>query len=155
MNDVLVIGGGPAGSATAIRLAQQRMRVTLYEKARFPRPKLCGGFLSGESLSELDDLGVLDTLYNVGARSIHRTIVSSASGAQAETCLPLPGLSISRHRLDAILMNRARESGVNVHEGEDGHGHIGEANWTIMATGRTPHLYSLSPSKGQRVGVRG
>jgi geranylgeranyl reductase family protein len=48
--DVLVVGAGPAGSATAIHLARGGARVLLADKARFPRDKPCGGGLTGRAL---------------------------------------------------------------------------------------------------------
>ena len=41
--DVIVVGGGPAGSTTAMRLAEQGASVLLADKAKFPRDKPCGG----------------------------------------------------------------------------------------------------------------
>jgi len=48
--DVLVVGAGPAGSATAMHLARGGARVLLADKARFPRDKPCGGGLTGRAL---------------------------------------------------------------------------------------------------------
>jgi geranylgeranyl reductase family protein len=48
---VLVVGAGPAGSATALRLARSGARVLLADKARFPRDKPCGGGLTGRALA--------------------------------------------------------------------------------------------------------
>jgi geranylgeranyl reductase family protein len=48
--DVLVVGSGPAGSATAIHLSTAGLRVLLVDKARFPRDKPCGGGLTGRAL---------------------------------------------------------------------------------------------------------
>ena len=48
--DVLVVGAGPAGSATAMRLARGGARVLLADSARFPRDKPCGGGLTGRAL---------------------------------------------------------------------------------------------------------
>src|SRR2546423_1031162 len=106
MVDVIVIGGGPAGAASAIRLSQSGLRVRLYEKARFPRAKLCGGFLSSESIPEFGSLGILGDLQGAGAATIHRVQVSAPGGARAETRLSQPALSLSRDRLDAILLER-------------------------------------------------
>ena len=49
--DAVVVGAGPAGSATAIRLARAGARVLLADRARFPRDKPCGGGLTGRALS--------------------------------------------------------------------------------------------------------
>jgi geranylgeranyl reductase family protein len=51
--DVLVVGAGPAGSATAIHLARTGASVLLVDKARFPRDKPCGGGLTGRALRHL------------------------------------------------------------------------------------------------------
>ena len=47
---MLVVGAGPAGSATALRLARGGARVLLADRARFPRDKPCGGGLTGRAL---------------------------------------------------------------------------------------------------------
>jgi flavin-dependent dehydrogenase len=149
-SDVVVIGGGPAGSAAGIRLKRLGLTVRLYEKARFPRPKLCGGFLSPESLIDLEELGVLSALKEAGALPIRRTVISSPSGRVVEAPLPSAGLSLAREKLDRILLQQARESGVDVCEGTDGRGHEHEAPWTIETAGRNgpdslqgPRYYGL------------
>src|SRR4051794_12506993 len=114
MPDVIVIGGGPAGSAAAIQLAGKGLRVRLYEKKQFPRPKLCGGFLSPESLADLEQLGVMPQVLAAGAQPVSRTVISAPSGAVAVAPLPAPALAISRERLDAILLEQAARSGVEI-----------------------------------------
>ena len=51
--DAIVVGAGPAGSATAIRLARGGARVLVVDKARFPRDKPCGGGLTLRAVREL------------------------------------------------------------------------------------------------------
>ena len=46
--DVIIAGAGPAGSSAAIRLAAGGLNVLLVEQKKFPRPKLCGEFISPE-----------------------------------------------------------------------------------------------------------
>jgi flavin-dependent dehydrogenase len=48
MSEVTVLGGGPAGAIAALSALDEGADVTLYEKPRFPRHKVCGEFLSGE-----------------------------------------------------------------------------------------------------------
>ena len=54
--DLIVIGGGPAGCAAAITAAQEGASVLLQERGRFPRHKVCGEFVSAESLHVLEKL---------------------------------------------------------------------------------------------------
>src|SRR5438445_13371109 len=56
MFDLIVIGGGPAGSAAAITAARGGARVLLLERGRLPRHKVCGEFVSAESLELLGSL---------------------------------------------------------------------------------------------------
>ncbi len=55
--DVIVVGAGPAGSATARLLAKAGARVLLLDRARFPREKPCSEYLSPESTRVLERLG--------------------------------------------------------------------------------------------------
>ncbi|HEY1923596.1 MAG TPA: hypothetical protein VGG44_12660, partial [Tepidisphaeraceae bacterium] len=120
----------------AIRLARTGLKVRLYEKSHFPRPKLCGGFLSSEGLADLEELNVLSSLRRSGAIQLHRTIVASQRGAIIESPLPEPALSISRDVMDDLLLQEARQAGAEVFEGQDGFAHADSAPRTIVAAGR-------------------
>ncbi|HEV8230223.1 MAG TPA: FAD-dependent oxidoreductase, partial [Candidatus Limnocylindria bacterium] len=67
MSDVIVVGAGPAGAASAILLAERGFDVLVLDRAEFPRPKLCGEYLSPEAARVLDRLGVLKSLDVAGA----------------------------------------------------------------------------------------
>ena len=54
--DLIIIGGGPAGTSAAISAARGGASVLLLDRGRFPRHKVCGEFVSAESLSLLTDL---------------------------------------------------------------------------------------------------
>ena len=119
--DVIVIGAGPAGTASAITLGKAGWRVLLLERGRFPRHKLCGEFLTPEARPILARLGVEDRMLAAGSALIGQFNIYSPDGR----CLGIPmswmapgeALGISRSSMDQILMDRARESGVEVREG--------------------------------------
>ncbi|MEO7960399.1 MAG: geranylgeranyl reductase family protein, partial [Ginsengibacter sp.] len=56
--DVLIAGGGPAGSALAYHLAKKGLKITVAEAGRFPRDKICGDGVSPIALAELDAMGI-------------------------------------------------------------------------------------------------
>src|SRR5262245_54468517 len=60
--DVLVVGAGPAGAATAYWLASRGRRVLAVERKRFPREKTCGDGLTPRAVRQLHDLGLADRL---------------------------------------------------------------------------------------------
>ena len=110
--DVLVVGAGPAGSATAIHLARGGAQVLLVDRARFPRDKPCGGGITGRALKQAPcDIAsvverVVDTFeIRLGRRSYTR---------QSEE--PLILMTQRRH-LDAYLASQAAEAGAEFRDG--------------------------------------
>ena len=112
--DHLVIGGGPAGSMVAIRLAFAGCDVMLLEKERTAHHKVCGEFLSGEAVEYLNLAGV--NPLDPGAATIRSIRLCSKHGI-AEAVLPFTALSLSRVALDAAMIARAAESGGRVRLG--------------------------------------
>lgn len=56
MYDVVIVGAGPGGSATALKLAESGLRVALLDKASFPRDKVCGDFIAGHGIRVLKEI---------------------------------------------------------------------------------------------------
>ena len=117
MADVVVIGGGPAGSALAAMAAEAGAEVTLVERKRFPRDKLCGGFVAATGCGVLQRLGVLERLTESGASPIRACRLTSRDGRVLDVPLPADALGVSRARLDLTLADRARARGADVVHG--------------------------------------
>ena len=111
--DVLVVGAGPAGSATAHRLASSGLRVLVADRARFPRDKPCGGGLTTRAFlrSPVDPTAVVEERVDVvELRFRYRDAVVRRAGA------PVIWMT-QRRRLDAFLLDAARAAGAEVREG--------------------------------------
>ena len=109
--ETVVVGGGPAGAATACGLAAAGREVLLIERADGPHHKVCGEFLSIETQAQLRRLEI-DPL-TLGAATIDHLAVHSARRSVAQA-LPFRALSLSRRRLDQAIMRRAAQCGAQV-----------------------------------------
>ena len=119
MTDVLVVGGGPAGSTVASLLAERGLRVELVDRARFPRPKPCGEFLNPGALRMLKELDLESVVRPLSPVPVHGWRLSDERG-RGRKIVPggaYRGWAVDRLRLDAVLLERARARGVRVREG--------------------------------------
>src|SRR5438477_11740909 len=108
--DVLVVGGGPAGSTAAYRLADEGAGVLIVDKAHFPRDKPCGGGLTMRAVRQCpvdpapvveEEVDVVELRFRFGD-----TVVRHARGPVI--------LMTQRRRLDAFLLEAALERGADV-----------------------------------------
>lgn len=115
--DVLIVGGGPAGLSTALFLLHERPglrgRVTVLEKARYPREKPCAGAIGARADKLLARIGVA---VDVPSVQIDGMSVSTAEG-RAGHAVPGIGRVVRRLELDQRLAQIAVERGVRVIEG--------------------------------------
>ena len=125
--DVAIVGAGPAGCSTAITLAQRGYQVAMFDRALFPREKLCGDFLSPLNWPVLHDLGAGRELLSLPHAKVTTFRISAADGAEANSALPAQGdyqfgLGLRRFHLDHVLLARAKRAGVSVNENVKLHG---------------------------------
>jgi 2-polyprenyl-6-methoxyphenol hydroxylase-like FAD-dependent oxidoreductase len=113
MVDAAVAGGGPAGAACALALARAGLAVTLVEQTAFPRRKVCGEYLNAGAVAALDRLGVLDRV-RAHAFPLHGVRLMPAHAGTVELPFEHAALSCERSRLDATLLEAARDAGVTV-----------------------------------------
>ena len=121
--DVIVVGGGPGGAATATLLARQGWRVLCCERERFPRAHV-GESLLPASLPILEMLGVLEAVEREGfvekpgATMVWGRDTAPWSWYFRETNRTHPhAYQVWRPRFDQLLLDNAREAGVEVREG--------------------------------------
>jgi len=118
--DVIVVGAGPGGSATAYHLAQRGLDVLVLEKTTFPREKVCGDGLTPRAVKQLIEMDIdispeAGWAHNVGLRIIgggHRLEMPWPDLAT----FPNYGLTRTRKDFDEILARQAQKAGARVIE---------------------------------------
>jgi menaquinone-9 beta-reductase len=119
--DVIVVGAGPAGSATAYYLANAGLDVLVLEKSHFPREKVCGDGLAPRAVKALAGMGVPIAESDGWVRSRGLRIIGG--GGRIELDWPelssFPGYSLVRSRLDfdQTLARHAQKAGARLVEG--------------------------------------
>jgi len=144
--DVAIVGAGPAGSALALQLAREGVRVLLLDRAAFPRAKPCGDCLSAEATRVLDRLGLSSAIEAAGPARLDgwRIIAPDGSSFSAlfrdMACADprvASALALPRQQLDHILLEAARAAGAEVRT---------RATVTAVETGAAPHIVARTDS---------
>ncbi len=149
MYDVVVVGGGPAGSAMARRMAAAGWRALLLERGEMPRRKPCGECLNPAAVRELARLGVLDRVRGAGAVPLRGWEIGplDRTGFRGRFPPTVHGLGIRRAVLDEILFRAAAEAGAETRTGWQVRG-------PLLEGGRIVGVEAIDPD-GSRTPVRG
>jgi geranylgeranyl reductase family protein len=113
--DVLIVGGGPAGSMAAIQLMGSGLRVAILDRAQFPRIKPCGGGISCRAYRRFAKLE--HVLKSVPTNLVHKLVFESPSGDAVEFSADGPLYAmIRRLEFDNALLNHCKAGGIEVRE---------------------------------------
>jgi menaquinone-9 beta-reductase len=117
--DAIIVGAGPAGSTTALLLAQAGFHVLLLDRARFPRDKPCSEYLTPGTTRVLERLGggILERLARVAHAKLRGMKVVSPSGVEAVGRFRDYSFALPRTTFDTMLRDAAAAAGAEVREG--------------------------------------
>jgi geranylgeranyl reductase family protein len=123
VHDVLVVGGGPAGAATAYWLAEAGHDVLVVERKTYPREKTCGDGLTPRAVHQLREMGLEDTLAHDhhrfgGLRTIAHGITLELAWPE-HPVYPSYGYVVRRRDLDQLVAENAVKSGATLWQGAE------------------------------------
>lgn len=125
MYDVIVVGGGPAGSTLAWKLASQGVKTIVLDAAKFPREKVCGDYVEPRGLRILDQMGGLGTLEAASPLPIthsstyidaKRRYIGKIPFYGVHQTLPPHGYIVPRDVFDSLLLGIAGKAGAAIHQ---------------------------------------
>ncbi|HEY3843680.1 MAG TPA: geranylgeranyl reductase family protein [Acidimicrobiales bacterium] len=122
VHDVVIVGGGPAGSSCAYWLAEAGWDVVVVEKKHFPRVKTCGDGLTPRAVRQLADMGLEDALagsHKYGGLRAYGFGQSIEMQWPQHPNFPSYGYTITRHDLDGLVAERAVKAGATLLAGTE------------------------------------
>lgn len=152
--EVIVVGGGPAGAATAWSLAREGVDVLVLDRAHFPREKICAEYLSPQASRILSDMGVLEEIERTSPAHLAGMSVRAPNGMVANGEFAAKhgfrgfrdkGLAIRRTILDEIVLRGARNAGARVEEG------VRVTDIARNGSSRIAGVSTIGPDSEQRV----
>ena len=150
--DIIVVGGGPAGTTAATCCAQLGMSVALFEHARFPRRKVCGDVINPNCWPVLERLGAAEKVRALPQQRVDGAVFTTSRNRSVTVPASPAMVAIRRSLFDDCLLEHARNCGVTVFESETVHG-IACGNEVVTRTGRYLARRGLIGADGRHSGV--
>ena len=143
--DVIIIGGGPAGSAAAISIVKEGFSVCILEKNKFPKDKVCAGIITQKAYNLL-----LNYIPEFSFEDYEQTDKVSLLSDDSETFFyPLYPLTlVERKRFDLQLINLCRTHNVAVYENVSVNSIVPTENLITLETGQTLSYGALVAADG-------
>lgn len=138
--DVVIIGGGPAGTAAGLILSRFNLSICLIDKCTFPRPKLCAGIITEKTIRILKKILPefdLNNYYNVNKISLF-----AQSNAECMFSIKYPLMLVEREQFDYELLSACKNAGIDIVEGSTFSEFIPEHN-TLILKDRTILSYNV------------
>ena len=139
--DVIVVGGGPAGSVSAALLAERAHSVLVLERQASPRTAVCGEYLPPAAVDLLDRLGYLETVARRPHRRVSGMLLVAPDGCEVSSHFPRSrekpstGIALCGPDLNGALQEVARERGADLATG-----------WTMSRLVRDPEGVTVTAS---------
>lgn len=147
--DLCIVGGGLAGLALSIQMADTGFRVALFEKETYPFHRVCGEYISMESYPFLQRLGL--DLDSMDLPRIRKLQVTAADGTLLSQDLGLGGFGISRYSLDRELSDLAVLKGVDLHTGTRVDDAVyGDDSFRVVSSAGVIHTRTVAGCFGKR-----
>ncbi|HEY4256617.1 MAG TPA: NAD(P)/FAD-dependent oxidoreductase [Candidatus Udaeobacter sp.] len=136
--DVMIVGGGPAGSACAAFCARAGLHPLVLEREKFPREKVCGDCLNPSCWPVLERLGLAQRVRDLPHSKLDSVEFIAIGGRNVIVDLPLGDdceLSVKRSLFDALLLKRAQDLDAYVREETTVRALTHDGNWKIETAG--------------------
>jgi flavin-dependent dehydrogenase len=115
---ITIVGGGLAGLTLGIALRRSSVPVTIYEAGHYPRPRVCGEFISGRGLAVLDELQLREKFVAAGGITARSAAFFFPRITSPVRSLPAPALCLSRNVMDKLLADEFERLGGNLIVGQ-------------------------------------
>lgn len=139
--DIIIVGGGPAGSTAGYLLSNFGFKVLMIDKDNFPRRKLCGGLITYKTLELLNRIfgeteSSLRKKHVLNFRSDHYEVLYK-NKPMVQGSLDSPLYFVDRQIYDSSLLEKAREAGAKIIEGEKVRAINLSTSEVVTSTGKT------------------